>query len=285
MGANTFHSPAKINTILRVTGARPDGYHTLQMVMVPLAFGDTITISSETASEHRIQLTCSDPTLACDATNLCHRAAAALQPHTTTPQRVIIHVEKRIPMGGGLGGGSGNAAAVLSALNQMWGVGLSKAALGEVGAQLGADVPFFCYGVPAICEGIGEKITPLTRFPKLSILLVNPGFHLSTPSIYKAYDQGLTPNMSRGSCPKLFEGLQEVAATLENDLQEVAEAIHPVIRSIRHELIAQGAVAAQMSGSGPTVFGIFESAQKAQQAAKKIAQPEWKVVVTETQCP
>ncbi len=279
---HTFHSPAKINTILRVTGTRPDGYHTLEMVMVPLAFGDTITISSAPAAEHQIHLTCSDPTLACDVTNLCYRAAAVLQPLMKAPQFVTMHVDKRIPMGGGLGGGSGNAATVLSALNKMWGLGLSNAALGEIGVTLGADVPFFCYGVPAICEGIGEKITPLTSFPKLSILLVNPGFHLSTPSIYKAYDLQLTPPRSRGSCPQLFEGLQEVATTLENDLQDVAEKIHPIIRSIRNELIEQGAVAAQMSGSGPTVFGIFENEEKAQQVAKKIARPEWKIVVTKT---
>lgn len=282
MPSHTFHSPAKINTILRLTGSRPDGYHTLQMVMVPLTFGDTLTIASAPASEHRIQLTCSDPTLACDATNLCYRAAAALQPLMKTPQSVIMHVDKRIPMGGGLGGGSGNAATVLIALNKIWGLGLSNAALGEIGVTLGADVPFFCHGVPALCEGIGEIITPLTRFPKLSILLVNPGFHLSTPSIYKAYDLQLTPPKARGSCPKLFEGLQEVAATLENDLQFVAEKIHPIIGNIRNELIEQGAVAAQMSGSGPTVFGIFETGAKAQQAAQKIAQPGWKVVVTET---
>lgn len=313
MSSLTVHSPAKINTILRLTGSRPDGYHTLEMVMVPLKFGDTLTISSAPASEHRIHLTCSDPTLACDATNLCHRAAAALQPLMKTPQSVTMHVEKCIPMGGGLGGGSGNAATVLSALNKMWGLGLSNPALGELGVRLGADVPFFCHGVPAFCEGIGEIITPLTRFPKLSILLVNPGFHLSTPSIYKAYDlrrqqqelrakggfaspehstisgeRGqeppicLTPPKARGSCPKLFEGLQEVAATLENDLQFVAEKIHPIIGNIRNELIEQGAVAAQMSGSGPTVFGIFETEAKAQQAAQKIAQPGWKVVVTET---
>lgn len=282
MSTLTLHSPAKINTILRVTGTRSDGFHTLEMVMVPLAFGDTITISSEPASQHRITLTCSDPTLACDATNLCYRAAAALQPHTKTPQSVTMHVEKRIPMGGGLGGGSGNAATVLSALNKLWGLGLSNQALGEIGVTLGADVPFFCHGVPAICEGIGEVITPLTRFPKLSILLVNPGFNLSTPSIYKAYDLQLTPPKARGSCPQLFEGLQEVAATLENDLQDVAEKIHPIIRSIRNELIEQGAVAAQMSGSGPTVFGIFENEKKAQQVATRIARPEWKIVVTET---
>lgn len=275
-------APAKINTILRVTGTRPNGYHDLEMIMVPLTFGDTITVTTQPAEMHTIVVTCSDSTLACDETNLCYRAAASLQPLSALPQAVSIYIDKRTPIGAGLGGGSSDAASVLLALNELWGLGLNTPQLGEYGVRLGADVPFFCYEVPALCEGIGEKITPLTRFPKLSILLVNPGIHVPTPSIYKAYDLQLTPPKSRGSCPKLFEGLQEVAATLENDLQEVAEKIHPIIGSIRKELIEQGAVAAQMSGSGPTVFGVFENQNEAQQAAQKIAQPGWKVIVTET---
>lgn len=275
-------APAKINTILRVTGARSNGYHDLEMIMVPLAFGDTITVTTQPAEMHTIVVTCSDSTLACDETNLCYRAAACVQSLSVLPQAVSIYIDKHTPIGAGLGGGSSDAASVLLALNELWGLGLNGRQLGEYGVRLGADVPFFCYGVPALCEGIGEKITPLTRFPKLSILLVNPGIHVPTPSIYKAYDLQLTPPKSRGSCPKLFEGLQEVAATLENDLQEVAEKIHPIIGSIRKELIEQGAVAAQMSGSGPTVFGIFETEKLAQQAAQKIARPEWKIVVTKT---
>ncbi len=250
--------------------------------MVPLAFGDTITVTTQPTEIHTIAVTCCDPTLACDETNLCYRAAACLQPLSALPQAVSIRIDKQTPIGAGLGGGSSDAASVLLALNELWGLGLSGQQLGEIGVQLGADVPFFCHEGAAVCEGIGEKITPLTRFPKLPILLVNPGFHLSTPSIYKAYDQGLTPPKSRGSCPKLFEGLQEVAAILENDLQQVAEKVHPIIRTIREELVNYGAVAAQMSGSGPTVFGIFESKEKAQRAAQKIARPEWKVVTTET---
>lgn len=275
-------APAKINTILRVTGTRPNGYHDLEMIMVPLTFGDTITVTSQPAEMHTIVVTCSDSTLACDESNLCYRAAAALQPLSALPQAMSIHIEKHTPIGAGLGGGSSDAASVLVALNELWGLGLNAPQLGEYGVRLGADVPFFCYGVPALCEGIGEKITPLTKFPKLSILLVNPGIHVPTPSIYGAYDLELTPPKSRGSCPKLFEGLQEVAATLENDLQGVAEKIHPIIGSIRHELVNHGAVAAQMSGSGPTVFGIFASRDQAEQTAKKMMQPNWKVVVTET---
>lgn len=278
----TFLAPAKINTILRVLGTRPDGYHTLEMVMVPLAFGDEIKIVTTSAEMTTIIVECSDPTLACDETNLCYRAARAMQHLSPGPQAISIYITKRAPIGAGLGGGSSDAATVLLALNQIWGLGLTPQQLGEYGVKLGADVPFFCHGVPAFCEGIGEKITPLTKFPKLSILLVNPGFHLSTPSIYRAYDLQLTPPKSRGSCPQLFEGLQEVAATLENDLQQMAEKIHPIIGSIREELMSLGAVASQMSGSGPTVFGIFETEKLAQQAAQKIAQPGWKVIVTET---
>jgi 4-diphosphocytidyl-2-C-methyl-D-erythritol kinase len=275
-------APAKINTILRITGTRPNGYHDLEMIMVPLMFGDTITVSTQPAEMNSIVVTCSDPSLACDETNLCHRAAACLQPLVALPQAVTVYIDKRTPIGAGLGGGSSDAATVLLALNELWGLSLSAHQLGEYGVRLGADVPFFGYGVPALCEGIGEKITPLTKFPKLPILLVNPGIHVPTPSIYKAYDLQLTPPKTRGSCPKLFEGLQEVAATLENDLQGVAEKIHPIIRSIRDTLVNHGAAAAQMSGSGPTVFGIFETKELAHQAAQKIAQPGWKVIVTET---
>lgn len=282
MVQQVFHSPAKINTILRVTGRRPDGYHTLEMVMVPLAFGDEVKIVTTPAEMTTIMVECSDPTLSCDEGNLCYRAAVALKDLLPMKQAISIYITKRTPIGAGLGGGSSNAAAVLRGLNHIGGLGLTPQQLGDYGVKLGADVPFFCFGVPAVCTGIGDEIRPLTKFPKLPILLVNPGFHLATPSIYRAYDLELTPPKSHGTCPELFEGLQEVAATLENDLQGVAESLHPVIRSIRSELIEQGAVAAQMSGSGPTVFGLFETEKMAQVAAEKIAQPGWKVVVTET---
>ncbi|PIR19928.1 MAG: 4-(cytidine 5'-diphospho)-2-C-methyl-D-erythritol kinase [Deltaproteobacteria bacterium CG11_big_fil_rev_8_21_14_0_20_47_16] len=275
-------APAKINTILRITGTRPNGYHDLEMVMVPLAFGDEISVTITPTEMTTITVTCTDPALECDETNLCYRAAAALLPLAPFPQAISIAINKHCPVGAGLGGGSSDAAAVLLALNTFWGLELSPDQLGEYAVKLGADVPFFCHGVPAVCEGIGEKITALTKFPKLSILLVNPGFHLATPTVYKAYDLQLTPQKSRGSCPQLFEGLQEVAATLENDLQGVAEELHPIIRSIREDLIQLGAVASQMSGSGPTVFGIFSSDADAKRAAEKIKQPGWKVFVTET---
>lgn len=278
----TIPAPAKINCVLRIVGRRPDGYHLLQMLNVPLTLADTVTVST-TGHGGGITLQCDHPDVPSGSTNLCYRAAVAMRETAGRGDPIAIHLIKRIPIGGGLGGGSSDAAAVLQALNQLWGLGWSVGQLAEVGVRCGADVPFFCQGRPAIVEGIGEHVTICEEFPKLWILLVNPNIQISTKWVYQQYDFSLTATTPHGSqLPRFFERFEAVAALVTNDLGPVTTERYPVIREMVDALVTVGASAAAMSGSGATVFGLFATREARDRAAQEIAQPEWVVIPTES---
>lgn len=278
-----IHAPAKINLSLRVVGKRADGYHLLQMVMAPLAFGDDLEVQSPVSTSRSaanrfeidgIVLTTDDALVPLDERHLCVRAARAMRAVAGRDDPVHIHLTKRIPVGGGLGGGSSNAGAVLRALNFLWELDWSPAALAQIGVTLGADVPFFCYDGPAWVQGIGEQITPLPPLPPLWVLLVNPNIHVPTPEIFRALGFGLTVAVPGANQPPALRTPDDVVAHLYNDLEPPAFALYPDVARVKARLQATGA-AALMSGSGATVFGLFSSQSARDAAAAKLADTGW----------
>ncbi len=262
---------AKVNLTLEVFGVRGDGYHALRSVVAPISLSDTIEI--DPAEDISSDVPFSD--------DLCLKAAKVLR--GKSPVGAKIHVVKRIPAGGGLGGGSADAAAVLRALNEMWGIGLSQEELADVGAQVGSDVPALVlaqhYRAPVIMEGRGEKVrlmwTSDGRRPTagrgLNLVLVNPGVHTSTPKVFALADERDGASLSAtDECIKaLLSGkLEKIAASFVNDLTIPACQLHPEIVDIISSLRGAGAAGVTMSGSGSTVFGLMADEATAKAVAE-----------------
>ncbi|MBN1283259.1 MAG: 4-(cytidine 5'-diphospho)-2-C-methyl-D-erythritol kinase [Proteobacteria bacterium] len=274
------NAPAKVNTLLRVIGRREDGYHDLEMVMVPLSLCDEITL---TATGGGITISVdgqADDGMAGER-NLAFRAARAFIEHAGVKAGVAIELTKRVPVAAGLGGGSSDAAAVLRGLNSLWGVGLTVDELAGIGARLGADVPFFCHRGPAFVEGIGDRVSVYETFPKCSYLLINPGFPLSTPWVYDQWDLQLTMKPPDARVRPLFQVFSDVIASLHNDLERVTIPAHPEIGVIKGALMESGAAGALMSGSGPTVFGVFSDAVARDRAHAQLDREGWRIYKAE----
>jgi 4-diphosphocytidyl-2-C-methyl-D-erythritol kinase len=260
----TFHAlaPAKINVFLRIVGRRADGYHLLDSLMIPISLCDEVQITAETAKrktaggEARLVLTCDEPTVPNDTTNLAHKAAALLLKEATVQASVSIHLKKRIPAGAGLGGGSSDAAAVLKSLNTLLHLGFSEDQLCQFGARLGADVPFFIPCRPAHVKGIGEILTPVPSLPHRWLVLVAPFFAVSTPWAYQRFDE--LPSSGSPASFVLEPGAWPSPALLVNDLERAVLPEYPQIAAIKSTLLNCAADGALMSGSGSSVFGIFQ---------------------------
>jgi 4-diphosphocytidyl-2-C-methyl-D-erythritol kinase len=260
-------APAKVNYLLDVLRKRPDGYHDLRMIMQRVDLCDTIRISL--SDNEGIRVTCGRKGVPDGPENIAWRAAKAMLAFAKNPTGIEIEIIKRIPVAAGLGGGSSDAATVLMGLNDLLSLGLTVKQLMEIGVTLGADVPFFIFGKTAIAEGIGEKLTPIERIPLPWIVLVNPNVHVSTAWVYKNLQ--LTSGKDVNTMPNFFDNIAELCSILENDLESVTASRFPVISEIKEQLIRHGASASLMSGSGPTVFGIFESQAVALKAANDIS--------------
>ena len=279
---------AKINLTLDVTGRRADGYHTVRMVMQSVALHDTVTVAvtREADTPRGIVLTCSRPDLPVDETNLAHRAAALFYRETGAPLTTCeIHIEKRIPMAAGLAGGSTDAAAVLHALNELHGTELPLDALCAMGLKLGADIPYCLRGSTMLAEGIGEVLSPLAPLPHCWAVLCKPPFPISTADAYRAIDSAavLAHPDTDGMCRALEQAdFAGVCARLHNVMEVVAAPAHPQIGEIRAVLRAHGADGTLMSGSGPTVFGLFSEESRARAAADALAQRFAETFLTET---
>ncbi len=269
-------APAKINLWLEINGRREDGYHDLKSLLVPVSLFDTVTLS-RTDGEIRTDLAGGSPgcieALAemAPANNLSTRAALALQKATGYTGGALIRLEKHIPVGGGLGGGSADAAAVLVGLNRLWGVGLSTAELMNMGARLGCDIPALVHGGAVCMEGVGERVSPIFsdgEFPSAPIwmVLVYPGFPVSTADIYGRYQMCLTPieNGYKSLVCALKRGDAGMAAgCLFNGLQETVFCKYPLIQELADGLRKAGSLGAMVSGSGASVFGLAESREHA----------------------
>jgi len=277
-------APAKVNTILKVVGRRPNGYHDLAMVMEKLSLHDEIVLE---LIDHGIELRLegeSDSGMNAEG-NLAWKAAQAFREAADVTKGVRIILKKNIPVAAGLGGGSSDAATTLVGLNDLWEIDWPEEQLAKLGSRLGADVPFFCYEGPALVEGIGDRIVPISKLPKLYILLINPGFAVSTPWVYRQWDilqeKGLTVGVGDVRLPRLFETFQDVTANLTNDLEAVTIPAYPELKEIKNFLIGAGAQGALMAGSGPTVFGLFEDKAVRDDAFSHVTKRSWKVYATE----
>ena len=255
-------APAKINLFLHVVGHRADGYHLLQTVFRFVDLQDVLHIESR--GDGRIVRTTDLPGVA-ERDDLAVRAALALQQATGTRAGAAIALDKRIPQGGGLGGGSSDAASVLIALNRLWGTGLSRQELMRLALPLGADVPVFVYGRSAFAEGVGEKLAPV-ELPERAYLLVMPRDAVPTASVFAA------PDLTRDTESVTIADFASVPDSRfgRNDLEPVVFARHPAVREASRWLAGQG-VASRMSGSGACLFAEFPTMHEAVLAQQEIA--------------
>lgn len=263
------NAPAKLNLGLHVLQKRPDGYHDLETVFLPIAWHDTLQVEVQDTWT----FTCSDPQLPTDESNLCVKAAQRLREVSGVSSGAALHLEKLLPYGAGLGGGSSDAAHTLRLLNTLWDAGVSKAALHTIAAELGSDVAFFLEDQAMYATGRGELLEPLQdetgqpyQFP-FYIVVVVPPVHVHTAVAYS----GITPNnINRPDLRSLVlsNDLSRWQAHLVNDFEASVFARYPVIRDVKATLQSAGAGYASMSGSGSAVFGVFEDKATADQAAR-----------------
>lgn len=247
-------APAKINLYLHVLGKRDDGYHELETLMAPITLGDTLDL--ELIPGGGIEFTCSDPALSDAAGNLATRAARLFLETYKLETGVRLHLEKAVPVGAGLGGGSSDGAAVLLALRELTGVKCDTVQLAKLAAQLGSDMPFFVYQTAAVCKGRGEIVQPVNLKEKYAGLLVHPGFGVSTPWAYKTYAQNPHP----GETGRTFADM-----TARNDLEPPAFGKYPWLPAVKKWFRAQPEVLdSLMSGSGSSVFALTPSANAAE---------------------
>lgn len=282
MRSISLPSFAKINLDLRVLGTRADGYHDLKTVFQSLATFDNVTV---TIRRGPLTVTCDEPDIPTDHRNLVWKAASLLHRSatgkTTAPRDVLIDLRKRIPAQAGLGGGSSNAAMTLLALNKLWHLDLDLATLTRIGARLGADVPYFMHGGTALGLGRGDDIYPLADMPAVHVVILRPGFGVSTADAYGWFDEERRRPKEPPRRPVPI-GWPAWSTTLRNDLEVPVVSHHPAIGRIRQSLLDAGAAFAAMSGSGSAVFGLFERADAARRTANDLARPGWLSLHTKT---
>lgn len=268
-GTCSIQAPAKLNLRLKVTGRRADGYHELVSLMVPVTLFDTLEL--EWASSSEVTLSCQGYPLPADDTNLVMRAARAFQAKSGVREGLSVRLVKRIPVAAGLGGGSSDAAATLMALNGLCGKSLSDADLHTLATQLGADVPFFLEGRPSLARGIGEVLEPLEGWKGSWYVVVTPPLQVSTRWVYGQYRlKELTRDEYHYIKSMLSAKPQAIGRILENDLETITSARFPIIDRIKQRLLEVGAAGALMSGSGPSVFGVFDNEEQAARARQHL---------------
>jgi 4-diphosphocytidyl-2-C-methyl-D-erythritol kinase len=255
---------AKVNRGLRVLGRRPDGFHELDTVFQTVDLTEDILFFESENAEGDVSLTVEGAELPVDGSNLILRAARALREKFSVRAGAHIHLSKKIPIGGGLGGGSSNAAATLKALSELWKLPATGADLHALAASLGSDVPFFLLGGRARGRGRGEILTPLADGPEEWVLLVFPPFSLSTT---EAYGRLNAPALTGSPSATKVSGSGTGGGPERNDLEQAAESIRRELRQIRSALAGAGARSARLSGSGSTVFGTFGTKDEASRAA------------------
>lgn len=264
MGSLTLLSPAKINLTLEVLGRRQDGYHEIRSIIQPVDLFDEVSIEQ---TEEDIELTSSGIEIPQGKDNLAWKAAALYIGQSGIDVGVRIDIKKKIPPGSGLGGGSSNAAAVLTGLNRIFGA-LSEDELLRISSSLGADVPLFIRPVSAVIEGIGEKVTPLRGLPLFYYVILCPNVNVSTERVYRKWDElnegAPQDKREHGELESAVEELRKASGfPLRNDLEAPAEALYPEIKAFKQILTSLEARDVQMTGSGGAVFAVFRDEDKA----------------------
>lgn len=276
-----IESYGKINLALDVLYKRQDGYHELNTVMQQISLSDKLIFKE---IESGIIVESRGLKVPLDSTNLVYRAWEQLKPLSKIDRGIHITIEKNIPVAAGLAGGSSNGAATLKALNQMWNLNLSLNELMEIGVRLGADVPFCLLGGTALAEGIGDILTPLKSFKDVYILLGNPGIGISTEYAYGRLNLKKNHNID---IPKLISCMDKrdlkcVGESFENIMEQSIISEYPIIKDVKDNMIANGALGTLMSGSGPTVFGLFEDEYEIKHAKEKLLEIIDKVYICKT---
>jgi 4-diphosphocytidyl-2-C-methyl-D-erythritol kinase len=283
MRSVSLPSFAKINLDLRILGTRPDGFHDLKTIFQSLAVFDNVTV---TARRGAFTVTCDEPDIPTDQRNLVWKAASLLHRVATgkssVPRDITIDLRKRVPSEAGLGGGSSNAAMTLLALNKLWKLNLDLASLSRIGARLGADVPYFLVGGTSLGLGRGDDIYPLADMPPVHVVILRPGFGVSTADAYAWFDEEMRRVVKDPPPRAIPPGWPAWSASLRNDLEVPVVRHHPAIGRIRQSLLDAGAAFAAMSGSGSAVFGLFERSDAARRTANDLARPGWLSLHTRT---
>ncbi|WP_459076762.1 4-(cytidine 5'-diphospho)-2-C-methyl-D-erythritol kinase [Herbivorax alkaliphila] len=275
---------AKINLSLDVLGKRDDGYHEVKMIMQSINLHDEVFMQ---ITEDGIEVSCNKHWVPSGSGNIAYKAAELLMKKYGVKKGVKIKIIKNIPVAAGLAGGSADAAAVIKGINKLFSLNLSQKELMNLGKDIGADVPFCLKGGTVLSEGIGEMLTPTKPFQNVNILLVKPKISVSTPWVYKNLN---IKNISeRPDTEGILNAIKNedivyVAKNMKNVLETVTVNRYRVIQEIKNKLIKYGALGSIMSGSGPTVFGIFENKKKAYFAYEKVKNSRWQCFMTETLC-
>ncbi|MGL6106361.1 4-(cytidine 5'-diphospho)-2-C-methyl-D-erythritol kinase [Romboutsia sp.] len=265
MNSIKLKSRAKINLSIDVLGKREDGYHLVEMIMQTINLYDIIKIKELELNEIVVKSNSSD--IPVDENNIVYKAANLIKNKFNIDKGVEVFIEKNIPIAAGMAGGSSNAAAVLVGLNKIWELNLSEIELQEIGFKLGADVPYCISGKTSLAQGVGEKLTNIKGLPgDISILVCKPEIFVSTKDVYKGLD--LKNIKNRPNTEYLIECLKEekiedLSKNMVNVLEDVTSNMHKEIKEIEHIMMSNNALGSMMSGSGPTVFGLFKSIEDA----------------------
>ena len=261
-------SPAKVNLHLSVLRKREDGYHDIATLMQRISLYDEMTFAPAPSG---ITVKCPGSHLPEDEGNIVYRAALAYYSYIGYKKGIVITIGKQIPIAAGLGGGSSNAATTLMTLNELSGEICSRDELMKIGKTLGADVPFFIFGKTAWATGIGDCLQAAIDIPSYWFLLVNPGFPVSTKTVYESLNLRLTKGSINYSIPSFKIGTGDTGNDgLKNDLEQVTMARQPILNELKKLLLGYDAAGALMSGSGPTLFGIFDSEEQARKASQAL---------------
>lgn len=277
-----LRTPGKINLRLDVYQKRPDGFHDIRMLNSNVSIYDELEVD---LTERGIEVECeNDPTVPSGEGNIVYAACKEIMAYSNKNIGVSVKIKKNIPSAAGMGGGASNAAAILLGLNQLLKIHLPKDKLINIGLRFGADIPFFLYGSPAIATGIGEHLMKIKKLPKMHMVIVAPHIGVSTKSVYEKYNPRESNKNNNVDLPLEFTTKKVVVKYLNNDLETVTAKQYPIIAEIKELLMRQGALASQMTGSGPCVFAIFDTKEKADKAQKKLlakGDSKWRVFVAE----
>jgi len=276
-----LESHGKINLSLDVLYKREDGYHELNTIMQEIELKDTIILREINKG---IEIQCNNKELPLDETNLVFKAWEKIVDKVGENRGIHITLDKQIPIAAGLGGGSSNAAAVLKGLNELWDLKLSQEELMDIGVEIGADVPFCIMGGTAHARGIGEKLTKLKPFSGKMLLLANPGIFVSTEKVYNNLDLNCGENINIEEIISFMEkgNLLKLGQNMANTMEKTVINKHPIIDEIKKEMLKHGALGSLMSGSGPTVFGLFDQEEKLHKCKEELEKKIPLVIATKT---
>lgn len=277
-----LESHGKINLSLDVLYKREDGYHELNTIMQEIDLKDTIILKE---IDKGIEIQCNDKDVPLDQKNLVYKAWEKMTDITGENRGIHITIEKQIPVASGLAGGSSNAATVLKGLNKLWDLKLSQKELMDIGLEIGADVPFCIMGGTAYARGVGEKLIKLKPFSQKMVLLANPGIPISTANVYNSLNlDSKKNNININQIIKFIEkgDLFNLAKNMSNTMEKVVIEKYPIIDEIKKGMIKCGALGSLMSGSGPTVFGLFDDEDKLNKCKRELERKIPKVLIAKT---